>query len=324
MRRVPGRATVLCMMMVASSGLLLAGGIVSAASSPPAPAAVAPSGAPERSLPDASKGVGEATKGTTYAAGGTSESSKGASSKAVAGKGDVGKADAAKTGSAAKAGGAGKADADPRSTQELAVLYQRLSEQAEKATLCVFDPKCVSSDRKVLDLFVQRREILDKIAARAERGDLEAGYWRGTMAMEQGKRQMHRGELQSDDLGSRKEAMYIAAVGAEEFRIAARFLKLPADKGLPEACDRLAEILAQGMGVAPDTRRAAEYYRCAGLGYLKEGRKDEAAQVVGKMRGFLPGNHMYVVELYAKLITREPNAPWRVPAQLAAELSQMK
>jgi len=220
--------------------------------------------------------------------------------------------------------GAAKADADPRPTSELALEYQRISEQAEKATLCIFDPKCISSDRKVLDLFVQRRELLDRIAARAERGDLEAGYWRGSVAMEQGKRQMQRGEIQSDDLGSRKEAMYIAAVGAEEFRLAARFLKPPADKGMPEACERLAEILAQGMGLAPDVKRAAEYYRCAGLGYLKEGRKDEAALVVGKMRGFLPGNHMYVVELYARLITREPSAPWRVPSQLAAEYGQIK
>jgi hypothetical protein len=60
------------------------------------------------------------------------------------------------------------------------------------------------------------------------------------------------------------------------------------------------------------------------LGYLKEGRKDDAARVVGKMRGFLASNHMYVVELYAKLITREPNAPWRGPSQVAGELGQMK
>jgi len=213
-------------------------------------------------------------------------------------------------------------DEDSRSSKELASAYQRLSEQAEKATACIFDPKCLSSDRKVLQLMVQRRELLDRLAARAQKGDLEAGYWRGTIAMELARRQVNRGELNSDDLGSRKEAMLITAFGAEEFRTAAKFLQAPADKGLPDACDRIAEILAHGYGVHPDIKRAAEYYRCAGLGFLKEGRKDEVAQVIGKMRGFLPSNHMYIVELYAKLITREPNYPWRIPSETAALLEK--
>lgn len=223
-----------------------------------------------------------------------------------------------------KAGKDGKdaKDEDSRSSKELASAYQRLSEQAEKATACIFDPKCLSSDRKVLQLMVQRRELLDRLAARAQKGDLEAGYWRGTIAMELARRQVNRGELNSDDLGSRKEAMLITAFGAEEFRTAAKFLQAPADKGLPDACDRIAEILAQGYGVHPDIKRAAEYYRCAGLGFLKEGRKDEVAQVIGKMRGFLPSNHMYIVELYAKLITREPNYPWRIPSETAALLEK--
>ena len=213
-------------------------------------------------------------------------------------------------------------DEDSRSSKELASAYQRLSEQAEKATACIFDPKCLSSDRKVLQLMVQRRELLDRLAARAQKGDLEAGYWRGTIAMELARRQVNRGELNSDDLGSRKEAMLITAFGAEEYRTAAKFLQAPADKGLPDACDRIAEILAHGYGVHPDIKRAAEYYRCAGLGFLKEGRKDEVAQVIGKMRGFLPSNHMYIVELYAKLITREPNYPWRIPSETAALLEK--
>jgi TPR repeat protein len=223
-----------------------------------------------------------------------------------------------------KAGKDGKdaKDEDSRSSKELATAYQRLSEQAEKATACIFDPKCLSSDRKVLQLMVQRRELLDRLAARAQKGDLEAGYWRGTIAMELARRQVNRGELNSDDLGARKEAMLITAFGAEEFRTAAKFLQAPADKGLPDACDRIAEILAQGYGVHPDIKRAAEYYRCAGLGFLKEGRKDEVAQVIGKMRGFLPSNHMYIVELYAKLITREPNYPWRIPSETAALLEK--
>ena len=223
-----------------------------------------------------------------------------------------------------KAGKDGKdaKDEDSRSSKELASAYQRLSEQAEKATACIFDPKCLSSDRKVLQLMVQRRELLDRLAARAQKGDLEAGYWRGTIAMELARRQVNRGELNSDDLGSRKEAMLITAFGAEEFRTAAKFLQAPADKGLPDACDRIAEILAHGYGVHPDIKRAAEYYRCAGLGFLKEGRKDEVAQVIGKMRGFLPSNHMYIVELYAKLITREPNYPWRIPSETAALLEK--
>ena len=223
-----------------------------------------------------------------------------------------------------KAGKDGKdaKDEDSRSSKELATAYQRLSEQAEKATACIFDPKCLSSDRKVLQLMVQRRELLDRLAARAQKGDLEAGYWRGTIAMELARRQVNRGELNSDDLGSRKEAMLITAFGAEEFRTAAKFLQAPADKGLPDACDRIAEILAHGYGVHPDIKRAAEYYRCAGLGFLKEGRKDEVAQVIGKMRGFLPSNHMYIVELYAKLITREPNYPWRIPSETAALLEK--
>ncbi|NBO45403.1 MAG: sel1 repeat family protein, partial [Betaproteobacteria bacterium] len=213
-------------------------------------------------------------------------------------------------------------DEDSRSSKELAVVYQRLSEQAEKATACIFDPKCLSSDRKVLQLMVQRREVLERLAARAQQGDLEAGYWRGTIAMEQARRQVNRGELNSDDLGARKEAMLITAVGAEEFRTAARFLQSPADKGMPDACDRIAEILANGYGMFADIKRAAEYYRCAGLGFLKEGRKDEVAQVIGKMRGFLPPNHMYIVELYAKLITREPSYPWRIPTETAALLEK--
>ena len=213
-------------------------------------------------------------------------------------------------------------DEDSRSSKELASAYQRLSEQAEKATACIFDPKCLSSDRKVLQLMVQRRELLDRLAARAQKGDLEASYWRGTIAMELARRQVNRGELNSDDLGSRKEAMLITAFGTEEFRTAAKFLQAPADKGLPDACDRIAEILAHGYGVHPDIKRAAEYYRCAGLGFLKEGRKDEVAQVIGKMRGFLPSNHMYIVELYAKLITREPNYPWRIPSETAALLEK--
>lgn len=238
----------------------------------------------------------------------------------------AGKAQAAQSAksAAAKQGKDAKTlkDEDSRSSKELAVVYQRLSEQAEKATACIFDPKCLSSDRKVLQLMVQRREVLERLAARAQQGDLEAGYWRGTIAMEQARRQVNRGELNSDDLGARKEAMLITAVGAEEFRTAARFLQSPADKGMPDACDRIAEILANGYGMFADIKRAAEYYRCAGLGFLKEGRKDEVAQVIGKMRGFLPSNHMYIVELYAKLITREPNYPWRIPTETAALLEK--
>jgi TPR repeat protein len=235
----------------------------------------------------------------------------------------VGKAAAATSAAKPAASKAGKEakeakDDDARSSKDLAIAYQRLSEQAEKATACIFDPKCLSSDRKVLQLMVQRRELLDRLAARAQKGDLEAGYWRGSIAMELARRQVNRGELNSDDLGSRKEAMLITAFGAEEFRTAAKFLQAPADKGLPDACDRIAEILAHGYGMHADIKRAAEYYRCAGLGFLKEGRKDEVAQVIGKMRGFLPSNHMYIVELYAKLITREPNYPWRIPSETAA------
>ncbi|MGA1295963.1 MAG: hypothetical protein ACO3X1_11665, partial [Burkholderiaceae bacterium] len=261
-------------------------------------------------------GMASAASGSTAAASGAA-SAGGAPSTGLASSEQAVKAAASGAAKSAstKAGKDGKdaKDEDSRSSKELATAYQRLSEQAEKATACIFDPKCLSSDRKVLQLMVQRRELLDRLAARAQKGDLEAGYWRGTIAMELARRQVNRGELNSDDLGSRKEAMLITAFGAEEFRTAAKFLQAPADKGLPDACDRIAEILAHGYGVHPDIKRAAEYYRCAGLGFLKEGRKDEVAQVIGKMRGFLPSNHMYIVELYAKLITREPNYPWRIP-----------
>lgn len=270
-------------------------------------------------------GMASAASGSTAAASGAASvggapSTGPASSEQAVKPAASGAAKSAST----KAGKDGKdaKDEDSRSSKELASAYQRLSEQAEKATACIFDPKCLSSDRKVLQLMVQRRELLDRLAARAQKGDLEAGYWRGTIAMELARRQVNRGELNSDDLGARKEAMLITAFGAEEFRTAAKFLQAPADKGLPDACDRIAEILAQGYGVHPDIKRAAEYYRCAGLGFLKEGRKDEVAQVIGKMRGFLPSNHMYIVELYAKLITREPNYPWRIPSETAALLEK--
>lgn len=263
-------------------------------------------------------GTASASSGSAAAGGSSSTASatsEPAAKPAASGATKSVSAKAAKDGKDAK-------DEDSRSSKELASAYQRLSEQAEKATACIFDPKCLSSDRKVLQLMVQRRELLDRLAARAQKGDLEAGYWRGTIAMELARRQVNRGELNSDDLGSRKEAMLITAFGAEEFRTAAKFLQAPADKGLPDACDRIAEILAHGYGVHPDIKRAAEYYRCAGLGFLKEGRKDEVAQVIGKMRGFLPSNHMYIVELYAKLITREPNYPWRIPSETAALLEK--
>jgi len=263
-------------------------------------------------------GMASAASGSAAAGGPSSTApatSEQAAKPAASGATKSASAKAAKDGKDAK-------DEDSRSSKELASAYQRLSEQAEKATACIFDPKCLSSDRKVLQLMVQRRELLDRLAARAQKGDLEAGYWRGTIAMELARRQVNRGELNSDDLGSRKEAMLITAFGAEEFRTAAKFLQAPADKGLPDACDRIAEILAHGYGVHPDIKRAAEYYRCAGLGFLKEGRKDEVAQVIGKMRGFLPSNHMYIVELYAKLITREPNYPWRIPSETAALLEK--
>jgi TPR repeat protein len=263
-------------------------------------------------------GMASAASGSAAAGGPSSTApatSEQAAKPAASGATKSVSAKAAKDGKDAK-------DEDSRSSKELASAYQRLSEQAEKATACIFDPKCLSSDRKVLQLMVQRRELLDRLAARAQKGDLEAGYWRGTIAMELARRQVNRGELNSDDLGSRKEAMLITAFGAEEFRTAAKFLQAPADKGLPDACDRIAEILAHGYGVHPDIKRAAEYYRCAGLGFLKEGRKDEVAQVIGKMRGFLPSNHMYIVELYAKLITREPNYPWRIPSETAALLEK--
>jgi TPR repeat protein len=270
-------------------------------------------------------GMASAASGSTAAASGAA-SVGGAPSTGLASSEQAVKpaASGAAKSASTKAGKDGKdaKDEDSRSSKELATAYQRLSEQAEKATACIFDPKCLSSDRKVLQLMVQRRELLDRLAARAQKGDLEAGYWRGTIAMELARRQVNRGELNSDDLGSRKEAMLITAFGAEEFRTAAKFLQAPADKGLPDACDRIAEILAQGYGVHPDIKRAAEYYRCAGLGFLKEGRKDEVAQVIGKMRGFLPSNHMYIVELYAKLITREPNYPWRIPSETAALLEK--
>ena len=263
-------------------------------------------------------GTASAASGSAAAGGSSSTASatsEPAAKPAASGATKSASAKAAKDGKDTK-------DEDSRSSKELASAYQRLSEQAEKATACIFDPKCLSSDRKVLQLMVQRRELLDRLAARAQKGDLEAGYWRGTIAMELARRQVNRGELNSDDLGSRKEAMLITAFGAEEFRTAAKFLQAPADKGLPDACDRIAEILAHGYGVHPDIKRAAEYYRCAGLGFLKEGRKDEVAQVIGKMRGFLPSNHMYIVELYAKLITREPNYPWRIPSETAALLEK--
>ena len=263
-------------------------------------------------------GMASAASGSAAAGGPSSTApatSEQAAKPAASGATKSPSAKAAKDGKDAK-------DEDSRSSKELASAYQRLSEQAEKATACIFDPKCLSSDRKVLQLMVQRRELLDRLAARAQKGDLEAGYWRGTIAMELARRQVNRGELNSDDLGSRKEAMLITAFGAEEYRTAAKFLQAPADKGLPDACDRIAEILAHGYGVHPDIKRAAEYYRCAGLGFLKEGRKDEVAQVIGKMRGFLPSNHMYIVELYAKLITREPNYPWRIPSETAALLEK--
>jgi TPR repeat protein len=263
-------------------------------------------------------GMASAASGSAAAGGSSSTASatsEPAAKPAASGATKSVSAKAAKDGKDAK-------DEDSRSSKELASAYQRLSEQAEKATACIFDPKCLSSDRKVLQLMVQRRELLDRLAARAQKGDLEAGYWRGTIAMELARRQVNRGELNSDDLGSRKEAMLITAFGAEEYRTAAKFLQAPADKGLPDACDRIAEILAHGYGVHPDIKRAAEYYRCAGLGFLKEGRKDEVAQVIGKMRGFLPSNHMYIVELYAKLITREPNYPWRIPSETAALLEK--
>ncbi|MFM1938489.1 MAG: Cytosol aminopeptidase, partial [Pseudomonadota bacterium] len=129
-------------------------------------------------------------------------------------------------------------------------------------------------------------------------------------------------EEYADGLKSRFADVANVAGRAAGSVTAAKFLQAPADKGLPDACDRIAEILAQGYGVHPDIKRAAEYYRCAGLGFLKEGRKDEVAQVIGKMRGFLPSNHMYIVELYAKLITREPNYPWRIPSETAALLEK--
>jgi len=108
-------------------------------------------------------GTASAASGSAAAGGSSSTASatsEPAAKPAASGATKSVSAKAAKDGKDAK-------DEDSRSSKELASAYQRLSEQAEKATACIFDPKCLSSDRKVLQLMVQRRELLDRLAARA-------------------------------------------------------------------------------------------------------------------------------------------------------------
>jgi hypothetical protein len=165
---------------------------------------------------------------------------------------------------------------------------------------CLKDLSCINSEDDVLKYSVYNVKLLQKLEALASKNNLWAMYYRGLISYERALDYADRASYIRD-----RDFIFTAMVlnrkRDEQFYEAKKFFIMPANAKLPEACQYMGNIYAQGFGFPPDKEKAMEFYYFAAKGFIDQSRLLEAQIVLNAMTETSISTDARTVEIYAKV-----------------------
>jgi len=94
----------------------------------------------------------------------------------------------------------------------------------------------------------------------------------------------------------------------KDYEEAAKWYRMAADKGLPEAQFNLAVLYQNGQGLLESKLAAADWYYKAGKSYLKQGKKDDALTCVDRINLIAP-DHFLASKLLKEIYGEDAKLP---------------
>ena len=204
-----------------------------------------------------------------------------------------------------------KASAAPASEAEkLYQRYVRLHGKMVLAIACVQNPKCIEPEDEVYKYSSALVRITDRLDDLVKQKDLDASYYRGLIAYERGRYYVGRAMLITDP-DFILSATVFRRHSLDQFRIAEKNLTINAALKNPDACKYLGDIADQGYLGLKNKDKATDYYYCAAMAYLDQGKKNAAADMYNAMKNTALHNDPRTIEIYARLHNDPVATNWR-------------
>lgn len=203
------------------------------------------------------------------------------------------------------------ASAVPASEAEkLYQRYMRLHGKMVLAVVCVKNPKCIEPEDEVLKYSSALVRITDRLDDLVKQKDVDASYYRGLIAYERGRYYVGRAMLITDP-DFILSATVFRKHSIDQFRIAEKNLTINAALKNPDACKYLGDIADNGYLGLRNKDRATDFYYCAAMAYLDQGKKNAAADMYNAMKNTAVHNDPRVIQIYARLHNDPVATNWR-------------
>ena len=184
--------------------------------------------------------------------------------------------------------------------EKLYQRYQRLYGKMVLAIACVQNPKCIEPEDEVLKYKTALIRITDRLDDLVKQKDIDASYYRGLIAYERGKYYVGRANLITDP-DFILSATVLRRYSVDQFRLAEKNLSINAAQKNPDACKYLGDIADQGYSGVMNKDKATDFYYCAAMAYLDQGKKNAAADMYNAMKNTAVHNDPRTIEIYARL-----------------------
>jgi hypothetical protein len=199
--------------------------------------------------------------------------------------------------------------------EKLYQRYQRLYGKMVLAIACVQNPKCIEPEDEVLKYKTALIRITDRLDDLVKQKDIDASYYRGLIAYERGKYYVGRANLITDP-DFILSATVLRRYSVDQFRLAEKNLSINAAQKNPDACKYLGDIADQGYSGVMNKDKATDFYYCAAMAYLDQGKKNAAADMYNAMKNTAVHNDPRTIEIYARLHNDPNTVNWRkAPSQ---------
>jgi len=216
---------------------------------------------------------------------------------------------------AAKAPASKAADTQGPGAAEFAHWHRRYLEErgkAAKGEACIRSSTCVSDESDYLKHIEEAHKLRKAIEGWAQAGNHHAAYYAGLMAFDQAKSFDEEFRIYN----SHKDERYLAAshrfleFSDRELRRAREFLYPAARAHQPDSCMLMGEVIEYDR-FDPKSSSALVFFYCAAREYYLAGNRELAMKAYsGMLRTGHPQDPM-VVEMHARLLTKQPENPWR-------------
>jgi len=111
-------------------------------------------------------------------------------------------------------------------------------------------------------------------------------------------------------------ATVLRRYSVDQFRLAEKNLSINAAQKNPDACKYLGDIADQGYSGVMNKDKATDFYYCAAMAYLDQGKKNAAADMYNAMKNTAVHNDPRTIEIYARLHNDPNTVNWRkAPSQ---------